>query len=188
MSNPLILTLRLDAATETLLTTLRTHYFPRSRNHLNSHITLFHALPCTSGLLVTRSLTHLSSHTSTFPVRIASPFPLAKKGVALSISSSKLLRLHENLLELWRRERVHLTRQDDARLRPHVTVQNKVAQEEARRCLLEVKAMWEDRRALAVGMGLWRYEDGGEWTHLKDFGFQREERAGVEGSEEIDVT
>jgi len=63
-----------------------------------------------------------------------------------------------------------LTEQDERRIKPHVTVQNKVAEEEAKMCFDELKA-FEDRAGKGEALSLWRYEVGGEWTHLKDFPF-----------------
>lgn len=171
-AQPLIITLRLDAATEAILTSLRTRYFPRHLNHLSSHITFFHALPGTSQNLVSDRLKHVASTTSSFAVEITSPFAMGKRGVALNVASSDASSLHKHLLDLWKAEKIDLTHQDDnAKLRAHVTVQNKVGEEEAKKTLEELKAQWEAKTATAEGVGLWRYERSGKWTHLEDFLF-----------------
>ena len=64
-----------------------------------------------------------------------------------------------------------MTEQDQKRIRPHVTVQNKVKEEEARRTLEELTDMFDDRAGMAEGLMLWSYENSGEWTHLKEFTF-----------------
>ncbi|KAE8454355.1 hypothetical protein EG329_005280 [Mollisiaceae sp. DMI_Dod_QoI] len=171
MSQPLILTLRLDAASETLLTTLRTRFFPSKLNYLSAHITLFHALPSSHLPLYTALLTNLSTTTHPFTIGLKSPFLLGKKGVAINVASFKLRKLHEELLKELDKEGVRLGEQDRGRLRPHVTVQNKVGEEEARRCLRELEGAWEERAGNAEGLSLWRYEVGGEWTFLRDFAF-----------------
>ena len=66
-----------------------------------------------------------------------------------------------------------LTEQDQRGIRPHVTVQSKVGPEEALKTLKELRATFEDRSGMAEGFAMWRYEDGGEWTHLKEFPFSR---------------
>lgn len=73
---------------------------------------------------------------------------------------------------------MQLTEQDARKIRPHVTVQNKVGEEEAQRTLDEVRAEWMAHGDGSGGIGgtaealsLWRYEVGGEWTHLEDFVF-----------------
>lgn len=67
---------------------------------------------------------------------------------------------------------MHLTEQDERKLSPHVTVQNKVSEEVCKRTLDEVTSGWEDRPGTAEGLVLWRYEKGGTWTFLREFGFQ----------------
>jgi len=66
---------------------------------------------------------------------------------------------------------MELTEQDQRSIRPHVTVQNKVDPEEASKTLELLKATFEDRAGMAEGFILWRYEEGGQWTHLKEFPF-----------------
>ncbi|KAM0158413.1 hypothetical protein ACHAQE_004202 [Botrytis cinerea] len=178
MSQPFILTLRLDAASEKLLTALRTRYFPSSRNYLSAHVTLFHALPSSQYSLYRSILTSLSSREQKFKVGIKNPFPLGKKGVALNIASFKLRKIHEELLGEFRENGVQLTEQDERKIRPHVTVQNKVGEEEAKRTLEEVRREWimhgdgnEGIGGMAEAISLWRYEVGGEWTHLEDYEF-----------------
>ncbi|KAE9986686.1 hypothetical protein EG328_005013 [Venturia inaequalis] len=169
---PFILTLRLDKASERVLTDVRTKYFPKHRNFLSGHLTLFHALPAAQKPVYHQVLTSLSTSTSPFTVGIKEPFPLGKKGVGLNVSSFKLRGLHDELLKRFRDEGVELTVQDQSRLRAHVTVQNKVGEEEAGRTLEEVKNMWVERAARAEGIVVWRYETSGEWTFLKEFEFK----------------
>jgi hypothetical protein len=173
---PLIVTLRLDKATEKILTDLRTKYFPKHRNFLSAHITLFHALPATHSPMYSQILTSLASSTAPFTVGIKNPFPIGKKGVGLNISSFKLRGLHDELLRRFKDEGVELTEQDRSKLMAHVTVQNKVGEQEAGRTLEEVRKMWMDRGARAEGFVIWRYEVGGEWTWLREFEFKDEER------------
>ncbi|RDW66210.1 hypothetical protein BP6252_09845 [Coleophoma cylindrospora] len=170
---PLIITLRLNAATEAILTALRTRYFPRQLNHLSSHITLFHALPGTSQHLVSHQLQHVTSAMAAFTVQVSSPFAMGKKGVALNVVSSDIGSLHKQLLDAWKAEKIALTSQDDnVKKHAHVTVQNKVGEEVARKTLGELTAQWEPKMATAEGLRLWRYEQGGEWTFLEEFRFQ----------------
>lgn len=69
------------------------------------------------------------------------------------------------------KENVELSEQDRQKLRPHVTVQNKATEEEARRTLEVLRGEWKDGSGMALGLSLWRYEVGGEWTFLRDFEF-----------------
>ncbi|KAF8861401.1 hypothetical protein BDZ45DRAFT_740466 [Acephala macrosclerotiorum] len=171
MPQPLILTLRLDAASEKLLTSLRTRFFPQSINYLAAHITLFHTLPSSHHSIYTSLLTNISSREHLFTIGLKSPFQLGKKGVAINIASFKLRKLHEELQRELGHEGIQLTDQDMGRLRPHVTVQNKVGEEEARKTMEILKGEWEERAGKAERFSLWRYEVGGEWTWLRDFDF-----------------
>lgn len=78
--------------------------------------------------------------------------------------------MHEELLDVLGKE-VDLTAQDRGSLRAHVTVQNKVNEEEAKRTLEKLINEFEDRAGTGEALSLWRYEVGGEWTHLRDFEF-----------------
>lgn len=91
------------------------------------------------------------------------------------MSSFKLRSIHDELLKRFKEQGVELTEQDQSRLRAHVTVQNKVGEEEAKRTLEEVKKMWAERGARAEGLVVWRYEVGGEWTWLKEYDFEKVE-------------
>ncbi|CAL3973260.1 unnamed protein product [Diplocarpon coronariae] len=168
---PLILTLSLSPQTTSLLTHLRTKYFPTQRNHLSAHITLFHAIPAPSLATLSRIVSSACSATAPFTLGIKSPFMLGRKGVALGISSWKLRTLHEQILCELERDGVQLTEQDMRLGRAHVTVQNKVGQEVAKRTLAALKQEWEECAGRAEGLGLWRYEVGGTWTHLQEFAF-----------------
>ncbi|KUJ19255.1 uncharacterized protein LY89DRAFT_773438 [Mollisia scopiformis] len=173
MSQPLILTLRLDVASEKLLTSLRTRFFPSHRNYLSAHITLFHVLPAVHLPLYNTYLTDIASREHDFTIGLKSPFLLGKKGVAINIASFKLRNLHEEILNGLQKNDVELTEQDKTRLRPHVTVQNKVGEEEARKTMDVLSAEWVEKAGKAEGFSLWRYEIGGEWTFLRDFDFKR---------------
>lgn len=175
MCQPLILTLLLDAASEKLLTTLRTSYFPKARNYLNAHVTLFHALPPSSYDIYTQSLSRIASRERPFIIGIKTPFLLGRRGVGLNLASHKLRILHQELLEMWREEGIQLTEQDKRTLKAHVTVQNKVTEEEARETLEKVQRQFREMACKGEGFSLWRYEETGTWSHLEDFRFSKEE-------------
>lgn len=65
-----------------------------------------------------------------------------------------------------------LTEQDQRPLRPHVTVQNKVGEKEARRTMEVLSGEWEEKAGKAVGLVMWRYEVGGRWTFLREWEFE----------------
>jgi 2'-5' RNA ligase len=173
MAQPLVLTLRLDATSEKLLTILRTRYFHQARNHLSPHITLFHALPASSYHLTKTALSSISSREQSFTVGIKNPFLLGMKGVGINIASQKLRILHKEMTGDLVKIGIGLTEQDQRKIGPHVTVQNKVGEEEARTALEELKGTFEERAGKAEEYVLWRYGENGEWTHLRDFPFTK---------------
>ena len=65
-----------------------------------------------------------------------------------------------------------LTPQDRTAWRPHVTVQNKVAPEDARRTWRELEAVSYTAPIWAEGVALWRYR-GGPWQNMEAFAFSR---------------
>jgi hypothetical protein len=61
--------------------------------------------------------------------------------------------------------------QDSAPWRPHITIQNKVAPEEARRLQSFLKASFRARPLAIAGLALWRYLDG-PWEKAGTWAFR----------------
>lgn len=62
---PLILTLWLDDDAARHFNELRQRYFPRERNYLDAHLTLFHALPAVAEARIRADLDEICAHTRT---------------------------------------------------------------------------------------------------------------------------
>jgi 2'-5' RNA ligase len=154
---PLIVTLLLDPASQARFDDLRAAHFPPARNHLAAHVTLFHALPGEGEPQVRSDLAELARR-APFPVAVTGLRPLGR-GVAYDLASAELAGLHRELALRWRDD---LTPQDRQPLRPHVTVQNKVAPEAARALLADLQADFTPYDVQAEGLALWRYL-GGPW-------------------------
>lgn len=75
--------------------------------------------------------------------------------------------LRQQLAREWRD---WLTPQDSAKIAPHVTVQNKVPPDLARRTLEELRASFVPFTGRAEGLLLWRYL-GGPWERLRTIRF-----------------
>jgi 2'-5' RNA ligase len=162
---PLVLTLRLDEATQDRFDRERADHFPPGRTAVGAHVTLFHALPGASRSDVEDALAGQQRRPA-FPVEVAEPYSLGR-GVAYGLRSPELDALHRALQDRWRQ---HLTPQDRQRFRAHVTVQNKVTAEVARATLAQLRVAYRPTGATARGLDLWRY-DGGPWTLLRRFDF-----------------
>ncbi len=160
-SRPLIVTLALQEADQERLDALRSRWFPRRRNHLAAHVTLFHALPAHAEAGV-RSMLRGAARRAPFAVDVAAVRPLGR-GVALDLRSDDLERLHAGLLDsALDAFGDEVTRQDRQRLRALVTVANKLDPAGAREALEAVSAGFTPWTAHATGLALWRY-DGGPW-------------------------
>lgn len=166
MTGALIVTARLDDASQARFDGERRRNFPVSINFLSAHVTLFHALPGEDRVSVTRTLERVC--------RAQMPAPFATRGllflgrgVAYDLHMPDVATVRARLAAEWRG---WLTPQDRQGFKPHVTVQNKVAPEIARALLEELQGAYVPWRGEVLGLALWRYE-GGPWTHLADMPF-----------------
>ncbi|MBD2090319.1 2'-5' RNA ligase family protein [Microcoleus sp. FACHB-1515] len=165
-SPPLILTLKLDRAAFDRLNDLRQRHFPPARNFLPAHITLFHALPGDQAETIERHLETVCAQTKLIKLKFPTVRSLGK-GVAAEIDAPDLLHLHQRLAADWQ---IWLTRQDQQKYRPHVTIQNKVSPEEAKQLYQELAASWKQSEAIGEGLLLWRYLNG-PWELAREFAF-----------------
>lgn len=163
---PFILTLILEPSLAQPLNALRKAHFPAERNFLDAHVTLFHALPNDQETMLRRDLATVCAQTPAFAV----VFPELKswgKGVFAPLEAPDLLRVRENLVERWQDL---LTPQDRQGYKPHVTIQNKVAKEEAQALYEALAPTWHPLTGRSLGLTLWRYA-GGPWKFAESFGF-----------------
>lgn len=163
---PLILTLRLDAGHQARFDALRSGHFPRERNVLAAHVTLFHKLPAAEAVGISDLLSNLADETPGPEVSVEQPFLLGG-GVAFRLVSPEADTLRRRLADEWRDQ---LTPQDRNASRLHVTVQNKVAAREARALHAALAAGFSPSRFTSPGLDLWRYR-GGPWDHAASFDF-----------------
>ncbi len=163
---PFILTLKLDEQSFAMLDALRVEHFPRERNFIPAHITLFHALPAEHELLIQDSLEALCQTTPVLPVSLPKPRFLGR-GVALEVNSPDLVRLRKRLAVEWE---ALLGPQDRQGYRPHITIQNKVTSAQARQLYERLSTEWAPMMARGEGLLLWRYK-GGPWDLAGEFLF-----------------
>lgn len=163
---PLILSLKLDQASFDALDKLRQQYFPPARNLLAAHVTLFHQLPGEQESQIRQALQKLCAETPSFALL----FPKLRflgRGVAVEIESAELLQLRKTLATDWND---WLTAQDKQGFRPHITIQNKVAPDEARRIYDRLAFAWKMEAGRGEGLLLWRYLEG-PWELVDEFPF-----------------
>ncbi|MET4076833.1 2'-5' RNA ligase family protein [Hymenobacter sp. UYCo722] len=163
---PLILTLRLDPASQAYFDALRQRHFPPAINYLAAHLTLFHHLPGAELAAVRAHLQTLARATGPLPLRVAGLRSLGR-GVAFNLENDELRALHRQLQTHFA---PYLTSQDQQKLQPHVTIQNKVDPAAARQLLAEMQADFVPFEAVGTGLRLWAYR-GGPWASLAELPF-----------------
>lgn len=163
---PMIITALLPEDVQRHFDELRRKHFPVDRNHLDAHLTLFHALPGELEQDVRAALTACTAR-SALPARIASVRSLGR-GVAYRITSDELKAVRARLVQALDE---HLTPQDRNKDEFHVTIQNKVDPAEARALLADQQEDFEPSDTVITGLGLWRYLDG-PWEPLARFAFE----------------
>lgn len=138
----------------------RTHY-PPERNQVPAHLTLFHHLPPSVESELGR---RLGACTAMPPPRatIAGVIDLGA-GTAFRVESAELEDIRHDL-----RKAFHgmLTPQDSAPWRPHITIQNKVEQREARNLQQQLRAGFAPRPLAIRSIASWRYL-GGPWEPIR---------------------
>jgi len=163
---PLILTLKFNRSAFDVLDALRKQYFPLARNFIPAHITLFHALPGEQEPSIITCLQSLCADCP--PLHLAFPkLRFLGRGVALDVDSHELMLLRKRLATAWD---AWLSAQDRHGYRPHITIQNKVAPDEARDLYERLGRQWKPIEARGEALLLWRYL-GGPWELKDEFPF-----------------
>ena len=160
------MTLKLDSIAFESLNLLRQKHFPPKRNFLSAHVTLFHALPGEQESAIRQTLQTLCQQTSRLSVRFSTLRSLGQ-GVAIDLESAALLEVRNQLAQVWRG---WLSAQDRQGYRPHVTIQNKVTSDEARRLCEQLSHVWQPIEGSGQGLLLWHYQ-GGPWELAGEFEF-----------------
>lgn len=164
---PIIVTAALDEGAFAWFDDLRRTHFPPERNVVPAHLTLFHALPGDQEETLGETLKAAASRTQALTISVRGPWSLGR-GVAYRIASPPLEALRAELANAFA---PHLTRQDAAPWRPHITVQNKVDPDAAKQLLQKLQHDFEPFDIVAEGLLVWRYL-GGPWEPLARLAFE----------------
>lgn len=166
-TDPLILTLTLDADSQAFFDAQRRRYFPAKINYLSAHLTLFHALPGAEYATIVADLEEVAASQPAFLPLQATGVKFMGRGVMYTLDNPDLPALHRRLQRQWA---AWLTPQDGQGLRPHITVQNKVDPAVARALHEELAAGFQPFAAQGTGLALWAYK-GGPWELRQQFAF-----------------
>ncbi|MCW2778150.1 MAG: hypothetical protein JWN17_1875 [Frankiales bacterium] len=162
---PLVVSLVLDPVSQERFDALRRAHFPRDRLQVGAHVSLFHALPGEDEPQVDAAL-RAAARRQPFDVAVTAVRSLGR-GVAFALHADELSALHCGLQQAFQDR---LTPQDRQRLSAHVTVQNKVTPDAARRLLAQLAASFTPYVVRAEGLALWRYA-GGPWEPRATYPF-----------------
>jgi 2'-5' RNA ligase len=163
---PLILTLRLDERSFAFFDEQRRRYFPKERNFIPAHLTLFHALPGEQLAKIQQDIEAAISGQEPFALDVTGLRSLGR-GVAYKLESSELGELRRHLAKTWND---WLKPQDRQNHNPHVTVQNKVDPTQARALLEDLADGFQPFEVRGIGLDLWWYH-GGPWEMVHNFPF-----------------
>lgn len=160
----LILTARIDAQSQAFFDELRAKYFPKERNFLRAHLTLFHKLPDSSEVLNILEALNMRPIQAT-----VSSLKNIGQGVAYFLATPALSELQLTLKKTFHN---FLIPQDQQSFRPHITIQNKVKPEEAVALLQKLQTSFTPFDIHINGLDLWHYLDG-PWQHYRFFEFSQ---------------
>ncbi len=164
---PFIVTAELPSDIFAWANGLRCTHYPVERNHLEAHVTLFHALAPSLREDVLGYLPQVAAGNPPPPARITGLMDLGK-GTALRIESPALSALRESIADHFHGV---LTAQDNHPLRLHITVQNKVTRAAAQALQRELSSQPINRQFRFTGIGLHLY-CGGPWQALGRWSFR----------------
>lgn len=160
-SAPIIVSALFGAEDAAYLTGLRRAHFPRERNHLDAHLTLFHHLPPSIESELKRRLAQGTRGVTPPRASLAGLMSLGR-GVAFRVESPELEAVRESLRDAFA---LLLTPQDAGGWRPHVTIQNKVEPGIARALKTDLEADFRPRPLAIAGIGCFYYR-GGPWEPI----------------------
>jgi len=163
---PLIVTLGLEAPFQEQFNALRAAHFPRNRNYLEAHLTLFYRLPSTEEKL--RGILHQFASGAPLQLEVDAVKNIGK-GVVFSIASDELQQLHRDMQQAfdpW------LIRQDRKPLWPHITIQNNVTAYKAMVLSRTLQATFQPFTMRAISLQTWYYR-GGPWKQAEEYFFRQ---------------
>lgn len=163
---PLILTLRFDDESFRHFDGMRRRHFPKARNQIPAHLTLFHHLPGEAQAEIAEVLCQTAARTPALSLAVTG-LRFLGYGSAYIVESAPLAALRAALAETWRDG---LTPQDAQAFRPHVTIQNKAPAPAAKALFAELDTAFRPFEAKATGLLLWHYR-GGPWEAAGTFDF-----------------
>lgn len=162
---PVIITCLFNKEAAEYFNSFRQQYFPKEKNYLQAHLTLFHhiLLPADD---VIKDVKQTTLNTKPFVVNIER-IAFTGRGAAFVVKSDALIRLHKSLQQQFKNE---LTPQDKQGLWPHITIQNKASADESKSLADALQKTFNPFDVTVSGLQLFYYENG-PWQHITDLLF-----------------
>lgn len=166
MAGPLIVIAEIAAGDFSWLEGLRRAHYPRERNYVPSHLTIFHALPPSAEAELKARLAQIVRQDP--PRASIEGLMDLGGGVAFRVVSTDLDRIRD---ELSRDLFGLLGAKDRGGWRPHITIQNKASPKVARALKQTLEQSFRPRPLGITGLELNRYLDG-PWERLGTYKFR----------------
>lgn len=163
---PLILTFKLDAVSQGRLDGWREKHFPKERNLLKAHLTVYHQLPGQSIEPIKTLLAELAGSQSRIPLDFESL--ITKQGFVGIRVGSDALQACRSLLDL--KFQALLRAQDKKIYRPHITITNLGSPTAAAQALVAMEQVFVPWSGECIGFELFHYR-GGPWELAEAFHF-----------------
>ena len=167
---PFIVTAELPVDIFSWANGLRSEHFPRERNHLQAHVTLFHSFAPSLRDELPRFLARMAGEYAPPPGEVTGLMDLGQ-GTAIALSSPGLITVRNHIAEhFWQM----LTRQDQGGKRLHITIQNKVTRAQALALQDRLALQIRPRRFAFTGLGLHLYRNP-HWEAVGQWRFRGKE-------------
>jgi len=160
-----ILTLESDSSSQQFFEHQRQQFFPKKRNLIPAHISVFHTLPEEQFAAIDKRLALITQEQCCIPFAISGIRFLGNgNAYSLSFDESIFLALRNDWMR-W------LTNQDKHKWQPHVTIQNKVSGVDAHLLNKQLVHDFKPSFGMLIKLNLWRYLDG-PWEFIKSYAFK----------------
>lgn len=167
MADPFIVTAALPPDIFGWANDLRQKHFPPERNFLDAHVTLFHSFSPSLFEELKTVLPRFAAENAPPAARITGLMNMGR-GTAIALRSEEMLSIREAIADHFHGS---LTKQDQHKLRLHITLQNKVTAEAAKALQAELAGQVEERdfRFPALELHIYR---GGPWEFVQRWPFR----------------
>lgn len=165
MATSLIVTVKMQAIDAAFFNALRTKYYPAYCNFVDAHITLFHKLPTELNLVT--ELLEKATKRNNLAINVTG-IKNVGNSVAYTLECAELVQLHRSLQK---KLTSYLTTKDRRKLKPHITIQNKVTAFKAVQTAQFLQENFIQSTIHAIGLSTFLFHKN-KWIHQSDYLFE----------------